>query len=162
MPDIRLSHGCITAEQLLLNLPQRRTSLDQINRLDARPKSLEIPKRLPQTLSACAITNLSVRNNTHSQQVVHQRPLPRSHLHELYTTAFPALRDPFCNRPHSHQFAKHLRDLRGRDKVSFLPEHFPSIRSSRIVAIIRRREDLAHKRRDWDGAGHLDPNPPLC
>lgn len=85
MADLRLFHGCcIAAEQLLLDLSQRRTSLDQINRLDARRKSLEIAKRLSKPLSALRIHHPDLekkKTTTHSHQIVHQRPLPRSHLH---------------------------------------------------------------------------------
>lgn len=156
MSDIRLLHGGLTAEKLLLHFSQRRAGLDQVDTLNTGCEGLKIPERL-NTVSSSVLYARRVSRETHSQHIIHERSLPRSHLHQLYAAALASLRHPFCNCPDTNQLAKYLRNLRRRHEVTFLAEDLAvAFGSCRVVAAIRRGEDLAHERGDRNWAGDLD------
>lgn len=152
VPNIRLLHNRIPTKELFLRLPQRRTSLHQIDRVNTRRESLKVPKRLDTAISK---PNHHHRDQTHPQHIIHQSTLPRPNLDQLHTAPFPPLRQPFRNRPYANQFTERLRYLGGRDEVALLPEDFAGFRARRVVAAVRGGQDLAHERGDWDGACDL-------
>ena len=46
MSNLRLLHRSITAEELFLHLAERRTRLNEVDRLNAGRKRLEVPESL--------------------------------------------------------------------------------------------------------------------